>query len=237
MSISRRKFLITTAILNTSALYCPSALSCFWGFSFYFSRILPSDFVSASKDEHGVDKFLDRKYGRDTWKYSSPSLSIHVPEIAENAAVIPVDIRSEDADQVGRYQSIVVFVERSVDVLDSEKFSPSYLPSVYHVAGENWEAKNHPNALQIHKITYPMSMMFHVAEFKLGDHTIPGISMRLRNLDGRGMRVIAVFIPTDGSQKIVVAKQENITKTPGCSNTIYVDGKWPEGLKSSYEYQ
>lgn len=234
MPLSRRKFLIATAILYTTA-YSSLALSCM-GFSFYFTEILPSDFVFGSRDARNVDNFLDKKYGEGKWEYSSGTLQIHTPDIAENPAVIPVVIRST-AEKTGLYGGIAVFVERSVAVLDSDKFDPTYLPSVYHVDGEKWETKNHPNALQIHKITSSLSMMAFVAEFKLGDHTLPEISTRLRTLGAKEFRVIAGFIPVDPVQKIAVIKQEKTIKTYDCMNVIYVDGKWPEGLKKSYEYQ
>lgn len=236
MSISRRKFLLTSALLNAAG-YSTSAYACFYGFSFYFAPVPSSDFIVSSKDERSLGGFFDKKYGPNRWRYSSPSSFVRAPDIAENAAVVPVTIRLDDVEQVRKYQKIEVFMERIVDVLDAAKFDSTYLPPVYHVDGENWESKNHPNALQLRKITYPMSTMFNAVGFKLGEYTLPEISIRLRNLDSRKMRVVTAFIPSDASQQIVVVKQENVTETPGCSTTIYVNGKWPDGLKSVYEYQ
>ena len=159
MSISRRKFLLTSAVLNAAG-YSTSAYACFYGFSFYFAPVPSSDFIVSSKDERSLDGFFDKKYGPNRWRYSSPSSFVRAPDIAENAAVIPVTIRLDDVEQVRQYQKIEVFIERIVDVLDAAKFDSTYLPSVYHVDGENWESKNHPNALQLRKITYPMSTMF-----------------------------------------------------------------------------
>lgn len=208
MPISRRVFLTTAAVMNTSALYSSSAFSCDGGGLMYCPIPLPpSDFVLDSIDESSVETFLNEKYGNDAWSYSSLPISFTAPEISENSIKIPVEIRTDDPSLVGRYRSMEVLVHRIVKVWDTEKFRiPRHAPERF--------------------------MISRVAKFKLSEQIVPYISMRIQNHDSGELRMIAVFTPVDRSKRIEVVKQNKTIKIMRCyfDKFVYVDGRWPKGL-------
>jgi predicted secreted protein len=122
MIIPRRQFLKAVIALYTSALYSPPVHSCMAGGSetTYPVPLPPSDYVTGSVDESTIEKFLDKKYGPNSWSYSSSQISLKAPEIAENPSVISVGIHTDDHSLAGRYRSIEVFVQRIVYVSNSK---------------------------------------------------------------------------------------------------------------------
>ena len=216
----------------------PQLLACAMGFGFHFTPDLPAGYVRSAGEGEAITAFLDREYGPGKWEYAPAQLRVKAPDIAENSAIVPVTVGSDDAGMAGRYRRVRVLLEKQVDVLDASRFSPEYLPPVYHVDGEDWQTRNHPKALQLHEITHKASAIGPVSEFALSDRAIPDFSLRL-NLQGvNGARMFAVFIPADGSRLVQVARQEGVIQVyPRCTRTIYVDGEWPAGLKSAYDYQ
>lgn len=210
MLISRRLFL-TAPILYTTALYSSSVFPCEGGGGLRYCPVPlpPHDFLAESSDERSVEKFLDKKYGRGSWKYSLLPISFEAPEIPENPDTIPVRIRTDDQSLAGQYRSIELFVQRLVKVWDVGKYRiPQHAPEKYQFS--------------------------RAAAFKLGEQVIPTISMRLRSQeDERGeLRMIAVLIPANSFKKIEVVKQEKAIKIYRCfyDRRVYIDGKWPNGL-------
>lgn len=215
-------------------LFSAGVQACSMGFSFHFVAGPPEGYRQGSDP---IAAFLNERYGAGNW-VDSPGFAVKAIEVAENPAVVPFSVGSDDVEQAGRYRTAQVFVEKQVAVLDSARFSPEYLPAVYYVDGPDWQTKNSPKAFRLQDITHRAAMVAKVAEYRLSARTLPIFSIRLNLPDTRAVRMFAVFEPNAEGAPVVVVRQvkETHTRAP-CSSTVYVDGPWPEGLRPDYEYR
>jgi len=198
MSISRRKLLQTIAALPATTIYTPSAFSCGDGVSKEkpdHVKFPASDFLSDNSDD-GIEKFLNEKYGRNKWTYSTSAIVFRTKQIAENPHQIPIEIGTGDSLLAGQFRSLAVFVQRIVGI---EKSSGGCSPYC-------WSHR---------------SMISRVAEFKLSKDVIPDISIRIRIADSNALKM-TVFTPVDENQYIEVVKQNESIKLPRCS--LEIDG-------------
>ena len=197
MTTSRRKLLQAIAALHAATIYTPSAFSCTAAKDTYDHVKFPaSDFLS-DNSEDGIEQFLDEKYGRDKWTYSTSAIVFRTPQVAENTQNIPIDIRSCDPALVGQYRTVSIFVQRFVDVGKS----------VGACRPDCWSKR---------------SMISRVAEFKLSKDIFPDFSIRIRNPDSRALKLIAVFTPIGENTYIEVVKQNGSIKLARCS--LEIDG-------------
>jgi len=206
MPFSKRQFL-KAATIHAASLYSTSAFSCGAGPDREKPVLAPLpafDFLSDSFED-GIEKFLDKEYGRGYWVYSVDPITFRTPELAESHNSIPIEIRACDLKETKRYQSIALFVQRFVHVSKSGESCKPYCP------------RNR-------------SAITRVAEFKLGEEVLPDISMRIRisNYDSSAVKMIAAF--TDArTKRVEVVKQNGSIRLSGCFFEIdgYLDGGKP----------
>lgn len=189
MPLSRRQFIQAAPLLHISTLYSSPALSCGAGPNKARLDLLPlPDFEYLSDGiEDGIEQFLDKTYGVGKWKHSVAPITFGAPEIAESWNSIPIDIRTCDSSLAGRYGRLYVFVQRFVNIYKSGPSCKPYCSS-------------------------KRSMISRVADFKLGENTIPDLSTRIQILDSASLRMIAVF--TRGEVIHVVKQNGSIQLQP-----------------------
>ena len=197
MTTSRRKLLQAIAALPAATIYTRSAFSCTAAKDRYDHVKLPtSDFLS-NNSEDGIEQFLDEKYGRDKWTYSTSAIAFRTPQVSENSENTPIEICSCGPALVGRYRTLSIFVQRFVNVAKSgEACRP-----------DCWSKR---------------SMISRVAEFKLSKDIFPDFSIRIRNPDSTALKLIAVFTPNSENTYIEVVKQNGSIKLARCS--LEIDG-------------
>lgn len=227
MPVSRRLFLFAAGSVSPKALACLGA-------SFRFSRDMPGSYPTSDHSE-AIPQFLDSTYGVKKWRFD-PSFAIKAPVgIAEDPEFVPFRIGSSDPTLVGQFRRLEIFALRTIRVLEAEKFTPDYLPPVYHITETQ---KNHPKAWRLNEITKRNFRIDKVARYELGSETYPEIDLRQRALGADTLLSFAAFIPHDPTSRIIIAKQTGELKVGQlCKTVIYVAGEWPNGLKTDYDYE
>lgn len=197
MTTSRRKLLQAIAALHAATIYTPSAFSCTAAKDRSDHVKFPtSDFLS-DNSEDGIEQFLDEKYGRDKWTYSTSAIVFRTPHVGENVGNIPIDLRSCDPTLVGRYRTLSIFVQRFVNVAKSGGACRPYC----------WSER---------------SMISRVAEFKLSKEIFPDFSIRIQNPDSTALKLIAVFTLNGENTYMEVVKQNGSIRLARCS--LEIDG-------------
>lgn len=192
MTTSRRKLLQAIAALPAATIYTRSAFSCTAAKDRYDHAKLPtSDFLS-NNSEDGIEQFLDEKYGRDKWTYSTSAIAFRTTQVSENSGNIPIEICSCDPALVERYRTLSIFVQRFVNVAKSGKVD---------CGPDCWSKR---------------SMISRVAEFKLSKDIFPDFSIRIQNPDSRALKLIAVFTPISEKAYPEVVKQNGSIKLARC---------------------
>lgn len=205
------------------------------GFSFRIYDELPPGFLVGASSGAGIDAFFNTKFATDQWRYAAELLSIKATNVAENAAVLPVTFGGDEISLTGRFRRVQLFVQHYIDVLDKEKFDANVLPPVYYLSDDS---ENHPKAFTIGDVVYPdTSVISEIASYELGPTVIPQLGVRLNAEGMNKLRIFAAFTPVDASEKVMIARQVNVTRANRCDRALYVDGPWPDGLKKLYEYR
>ena len=195
MPYSRRRFLQATTVLQVAMLHSPFSFACTGGPSNgnNYAPLPEKDFLSDGPED-GIEKFLDKTYGKWKWKYSNAPLIFRVPELSESPYQIPVGIKYSSDRTNGTNcprnfsETLDLYVQRPVYVVavSSRKRDPSYNKSLI-----SW-----------------------VAKFELGACTLLDIETRIQLLDSGYFRLIAVL--SGWREKVEVVKQNGVNNIVQC---------------------
>lgn len=233
----KRRHFMKLAGCTSGLLLADYASACSMGFGFSFSPLREHTALKGN-DKQAVDDFLNREFGSGRWEQLQSPFMVDAPEIAENVAVVPVQVGTEDLRYAGVYKRIDMYTHSLLRTVDGDKYHHDYLPAVYHVAGEGADKKNNSRAFRFDQLTTKESSAIDkVGSWFPHDVTLPFVATRLNCQGMQNVRVFAVLTPWDDSQSVGIVMAEKPTRLHSCSSHFFVVGEWPDGLKSDYYYE
>ena len=161
-----------------------------------FVKGIPSGSNYVDSSENIILNFLDTEYGKKAWQDASEAYFFKTDDIAENERVIPITITATDYKNNDAFREVIVFAVKKIDVLSSDSYLNKYL---LKFGNKSLDVNG------IYAVTNPLYSVEKIAAYKLGDSTLPYISMRVNLLHYPSKaQLFAILVPKDAATPVQV---------------------------------